>query len=68
MVVRLSLDSNNIQHEKFVLQLVKPYVEGFSVPPLLTETDDQNEMETDDNKKRKYSEEKKDKKKGRKRK
>ncbi|RZC38435.1 exosome complex exonuclease RRP44, partial [Asbolus verrucosus] len=27
VVVRLTLDSNNIQHEKFVLQLVKPYVE-----------------------------------------
>lgn len=32
--IRLSLDSNNIQHEKFVLQLVSPYIEGFSVPPL----------------------------------
>ncbi|CAG9864161.1 unnamed protein product [Phyllotreta striolata] len=32
--VRLSLDSNNIQHEKFVLQLVSPYIEGFSVQPL----------------------------------
>lgn len=34
VVVRLSLDSNNVQHEKFVLQLVKPFVDGFSVPPL----------------------------------
>ncbi|KAK4872641.1 hypothetical protein RN001_014670 [Aquatica leii] len=34
VTVRLSLDSNNIQHEKFALQLVHPYVEGFSVPPL----------------------------------
>lgn len=34
VVVRMSLDSNNIQHEKFVLHLVKPYIEGFSVPPL----------------------------------
>lgn len=32
--VRLSLDSNNIQHEKFALQLVSPYIEGFSVLPL----------------------------------
>lgn len=31
VVVRLSLDSDNIQHEKFVLHLVKPFVEGFSV-------------------------------------
>lgn len=34
VTVRLSLDSKNIQHEKFVLQLVKPHVEGFSVAPL----------------------------------
>ncbi|KAF2906133.1 hypothetical protein ILUMI_00049 [Ignelater luminosus] len=34
VTVRLSLDSNNIQHEKFTLQLVSPYIEGFSVPPL----------------------------------
>ena len=27
----LSLDTTNIQHEKLVLQLVKPYIEGFSV-------------------------------------
>ncbi|CAH1107258.1 unnamed protein product [Psylliodes chrysocephalus] len=39
--VRLSLDSNNIQHEKFVLQLVSPYIEGFSVP-LLEESDTEN--------------------------
>lgn len=31
VTVRLALDSNNIQHEKFVLQLLKPYIEGFSV-------------------------------------
>lgn len=34
VVVRIRLDSNNIQHEKFVLQLVSPFIEGFSVPPL----------------------------------
>jgi exosome complex exonuclease DIS3/RRP44 len=34
VVVRLALDSNNIQREKFVLQLVKPFIDGFSVPPL----------------------------------
>ncbi|XP_044270531.1 exosome complex exonuclease RRP44 [Tribolium madens] len=59
VVVRLSLDSNNIQHEKFVLQLVKPYVEGFSVPPL--EEPESNE------KKRKQPEPEISKKKGRKR-
>lgn len=31
VIVRLSLDSDNIQHEKFVLQLVQPFIEGFSV-------------------------------------
>lgn len=34
VTVRLSLDSKNIQHEKFVLQLVKPFIPGFSVAPL----------------------------------
>lgn len=38
VTVRLSLDSDNIQHEKFVLQLVKPFIKGFSVLPL-SETD-----------------------------
>ncbi|KAG4065176.1 hypothetical protein HA402_007573 [Bradysia odoriphaga] len=31
VTVRLSLDSSNVQHEKLVLELVKPYIEGFSV-------------------------------------
>ncbi|XP_063925584.1 exosome complex exonuclease RRP44 [Zophobas morio] len=39
VVVRLTLDSNNIQHEKFVLQLVKPVVDNFSVPGI-DQTDD----------------------------
>lgn len=43
VIVRLSLDSNNIQHEKFVLQLVKPYIENFSVLPLNEDEDDENE-------------------------
>ena len=30
MTVRLSLDSRNVQHEKLVFQLVKPYIKGFS--------------------------------------
>lgn len=41
VTVRVSLDSKNIQHEKFVLQLVTPYIEGFSVPPLDEATDAQ---------------------------
>jgi exosome complex exonuclease DIS3/RRP44 len=34
VVVRLSLDSTNIQHEKLVFQLLKPFIEGFSVASL----------------------------------
>ncbi|XP_030756303.1 exosome complex exonuclease RRP44 [Sitophilus oryzae] len=34
VTVRLKLDSTNIQHEKFTLQLVKPFIEGFSVSPM----------------------------------
>lgn len=29
----MSLDSTNVQHEKLVFQLVKPYIKGFSVEP-----------------------------------
>jgi exosome complex exonuclease DIS3/RRP44 len=31
VTVRLSLDTTNIQHEKLVFQLLKPFIEGFSV-------------------------------------
>lgn len=31
VTVRLSLDTTNVQHEKLLLELVKPYIEGFSV-------------------------------------
>lgn len=31
VIVRLSIDSSNVQHEKLVFQLVKPYIKGFSV-------------------------------------
>ncbi|KRT80779.1 hypothetical protein AMK59_5521 [Oryctes borbonicus] len=41
VTIRLSIDSKNIQHEKFVLQLVHPSVEGFSVPPLDAEMAEQ---------------------------
>ncbi|KAI8129308.1 hypothetical protein FF38_13008 [Lucilia cuprina] len=33
VTVRLSLDSTNVQHEKLVFELVKPYIKGFSVEP-----------------------------------
>ncbi|XP_060651101.1 exosome complex exonuclease RRP44-like [Drosophila nasuta] len=38
VTVRLSLDSSNVQHEKLVFRLVKPYIKGFSVE-LNSETD-----------------------------
>lgn len=31
VTVRMGLDSSNVQHEKLVFKLVKPYIEGFSV-------------------------------------
>lgn len=31
VTVRLSLDSSNVQHEKLIFKLVKPYIKGFSV-------------------------------------
>lgn len=48
VTVRLSLDSKNIQHEKFVLQLVSPYVEGFSVAPL-TESENKHKIKVEPN-------------------
>lgn len=39
VIVRLSLNSNNIQHEKLVLELVSPYIEGFSIPLSEKESD-----------------------------
>ncbi|XP_046670667.1 exosome complex exonuclease RRP44 [Homalodisca vitripennis] len=32
VIVQLSLDRSNVQHEKLVLKLVTPHIEGFSVP------------------------------------
>ncbi|XP_062555669.1 exosome complex exonuclease RRP44 [Armigeres subalbatus] len=34
IVVRLSLDSTNVQHQRLVFELVTPHIEGFSVAPL----------------------------------
>ncbi|KAL9693559.1 hypothetical protein quinque_012844 [Culex quinquefasciatus] len=34
IVVRLSLDSTNVQHQRLVFELVQPYIEGFSVEAL----------------------------------
>lgn len=38
IVVQLSLDRSNIQHEKLFFKLVKPEIPGFSVSPLNIET------------------------------
>lgn len=34
VTVQLSLDRSNVQHEKLVFKLVKPYIENFSLPSL----------------------------------
>lgn len=34
VTIRLSLDTSNVQHEKLVFEMVKPYIKGFSVDPL----------------------------------
>ncbi|KAH8323642.1 hypothetical protein KR074_008256 [Drosophila pseudoananassae] len=41
VTVRLSLDSSNVQHEKLVFRLVKPYIKGFSVEPKADDKDNQ---------------------------
>lgn len=33
-MIRLSLDATNIQREKIVFELVKPFIAGFSVEPM----------------------------------
>ncbi|KAK5640047.1 hypothetical protein RI129_010858 [Pyrocoelia pectoralis] len=44
VTVRLSLDSSNVQHERFVLKLVHPYIDGFSVQPLSVPSKRKNEI------------------------
>lgn len=34
IVIRISIDTKNIQHQKMMLQLVSPHIEGFSVEPM----------------------------------
>lgn len=34
-MIRLSLDATNIQREKIVFEMVKPYISGFSVQPMM---------------------------------
>lgn len=38
VVVRLSLDTTNIQHERLTFQLLKPFIEGFSIKSETAET------------------------------
>ncbi|GAB1867172.1 Exosome complex exonuclease RRP44 [Camponotus japonicus] len=38
IIVQMSLDRSNIQHEKLIFKLVKPEIPDFSVPPLNKET------------------------------
>lgn len=61
VTIRLSLDASNVQHEKLVFQLVKPYISGFSAEPLDKMDVDENETLTNDPKpsKRKLEEPKK---------
>lgn len=54
-IVRLSLDTTNIQHERLVFQLVKPYIEGFSLSTKMEIDNDDDEnseaLKKDDGKK-----------------
>lgn len=48
MVIRLSLDATNVQREKLVFELVKPYIPGFSVDPMDVESADAQSTNTED--------------------
>ena len=34
VTVQISVDSNNVQRQRIQIHLVKPAIEGFSVPPM----------------------------------
>lgn len=34
VTVQISVDSNNVQRQRIQIHLVKPVIEGFSVPPM----------------------------------
>lgn len=38
VIVQLSLDSNNVQHEKIILKLIKPEIPNFSIPSITEST------------------------------
>jgi exosome complex exonuclease DIS3/RRP44 len=56
VTVRLSLDSSNIQHEKLVFQLIKPFIEGFSVVNVNDDDVAMNESLSTETSKRKSNE------------
>ncbi|XP_014483626.1 PREDICTED: exosome complex exonuclease RRP44 [Dinoponera quadriceps] len=57
IVVQMSLDRSNVQHEKLFFKLVKPEIPGFSVPPLNTKvTGNPEENSTKETLKRKAEE------------
>ena len=35
VTVQISVDSNNIQRQRIQIHLVKPVIDGFSVPPIV---------------------------------
>ncbi|XP_076762263.1 exosome complex exonuclease RRP44-like protein Dis3 [Xylocopa sonorina] len=39
VIVQISLDRSNVQHEKLIFKLVKPFIPGFSVPAATAESD-----------------------------
>lgn len=41
VVIRLSLDATNVQREKIVFELVKPFIAGFSVEPMEIDAGDE---------------------------
>ena len=52
--VQLSLDQSNVQHEKLILRLVEPKIEGFSVDAVVEEDEDEAKaMEEEKTKKKK---------------
>lgn len=53
IVVQMSLDRSNVQHEKLIFKLVKPEIPDFSVPPLNKETVSDTEENSKETLKRK---------------
>jgi hypothetical protein len=35
VTVQISVDKNNVQRQRIQIHLVKPYIDGFSVPPIV---------------------------------